>query len=91
MLDLARSEDFDLILLDLVMPDLFGWDILEHRATDPRLHSVPVIIVSARRGPDVARAVAFGVYGLLPKPFEPADLHDLVRTCFAENPAATSA
>lgn len=88
-LDLARSEDFDLMILDLVMPDLSGWDVLQHRATDPRLHAVPVIIVSARRGPDVARAVAFGVYGLLPKPFEPADLRDLVRTCFAEKPAAT--
>ena len=83
-LDMARSEDFDLMVLDLVMPDLSGWDVLQHRATDPRMHAVPVIIVSARRGPDVARAVAFGVYGLLPKPFEPADLRDMVRTCFSE-------
>ena len=83
-LDLVRSEDFDLMVLDLVMPDLSGWDVLQHRATDPRLHAVPVIIVSARRGPDAARAVAFGVYGLLPKPFEPKDLRDMVRTCFAE-------
>lgn len=83
-LDLARSEDFDLMVLDLVMPDLSGWDVLEHRATDPRLRAVPVIIVSARRGPDVARAVAFGVYGLLPKPFDPGDLRDMVRTCLGE-------
>jgi CheY-like chemotaxis protein len=83
-LDIARGEDVDLLVLDLVMPDLSGWDVLEHRATDPRLHAIPAIIVSARRGPDVARAVAFGVYGLLPKPFEPNDLRDMVRTCFAE-------
>lgn len=83
-LDLARSEDFDLMVLDLVMPDLSGWDVLEHRATDQRLHTVPVIIVSARRGPDVARAVAFGVYGILPKPFDPADLRAIVRTCFTD-------
>lgn len=83
-LDLARSADFDLMVLDLIMPDLSGWDVLQHRATDPRLHSVPVVIVSARRGPDVARAVAFGVYGILPKPLEAADLRDMVRTCFAE-------
>lgn len=91
MLDIARSDDFDLMILDLVMPDLSGWDVLQHRATDPRLHAVPVIIVSARRGPDVARAVAFGVFGLLPKPFEPADLRDMVRTCFAENRTTASA
>ncbi|HEX3583162.1 MAG TPA: response regulator [Thermoanaerobaculia bacterium] len=83
-LDLARSEDFDLMVLDLVMPDLSGWDVLQHRATDPRLQAVPIVIVSARRGPDVARAVAFGVYGVLPKPLEPADLRDLVRTYFAD-------
>jgi CheY-like chemotaxis protein len=83
-LDAARAGDFDLMVLDLVMPDLSGWDVLQHRATDPRLHAIPVIIVSARRGPDVARAVAFGVYGLLPKPFEPTDLRDLVRACLGE-------
>ncbi|HEY2325216.1 MAG TPA: response regulator [Thermoanaerobaculia bacterium] len=83
-LERARSEDFDLIVLDLVMPDFSGWDFLQHRATDPRLHAVPVIIVSARRGPDVGRAMAFGVYGLLPKPFDPGDLRDMARTCFAE-------
>jgi len=90
-LDRARTEDFDLMILDLVMPDLSGWDVLQHRATDPRLHAVPVIIVSARRGPDVARAVAFGVFGLLPKPFEPADLRDMVRTYFAERRATAPA
>lgn len=89
-LDLARSEDFDLMVLDLVMPDLSGWDVLQHRATDPRLHAVPVIIVSARRGPDVARAVAFGVYGILPKPFDPADLRSIVRTCFDEKNSLTT-
>jgi CheY-like chemotaxis protein len=90
-LDAARAGDFDLMIIDLVMPDLSGWDILEHRATDPRLHAIPVIIISARRGPDVARAVAFGVYGLLPKPFEPADLRDLVRTCLGEQLTTASA
>lgn len=89
-LDLARSSDFDLMVLDLIMPDLSGWDVLQHRATDPRLHTVPVIIVSARRGPDVARAVAFGVYGILPKPLEAPELRDMVRTCFAEKSAVTA-
>jgi CheY-like chemotaxis protein len=84
-LELARAEDFDLMVLDLVMPDLSGWDVLQHRATDPRLHAVPVIIVSARRGPDVARAVAFGAYAILPKPLEPSDLREMVRMCFGKD------
>ena len=90
-LEQARAEDFDLMVLDLVMPDLSGWDVLQHRATDPRLHAVPVIIVSARRGPDVARAVAFGVYGLLPKPLEPSELRAMVRTYFTEQKVTATA
>jgi CheY-like chemotaxis protein len=49
------------------------------------LRNIPVIVVSAKRGPDVARALAYGVYGLLPKPFDPDDFRDLVRTCLAEH------
>ena len=90
-LDAARAGNFDLMILDLVMPDLSGWDVLQYRATDPRLQAMPVVIVSARRGPDVARAMAFGVDGLVPKPFAPADLRHLVRTCLRERRVTASA
>jgi CheY-like chemotaxis protein len=83
-LDLLQDKEVDLLILDLLMPNMSGWDVLERRAKDERLRKVPVIVVSARRGPDVARAVAFGIYGLVPKPFDPSDLRDLVKTCFME-------
>lgn len=83
-LDVMHEQEVDLVVLDLVMPDLSGWDVLQHRATDARLREIPVIVVSARRGPDMARAVAFGIYGLLPKPFEPEDLAEMVRMCLGE-------
>jgi CheY-like chemotaxis protein len=83
-LDLLQDKEIDLLILDLLMPNMSGWDVLERRAKDERLRKVPVIVVSARRGPDVARAVAFGIYGLVPKPFDPSDLRDLVKTCFME-------
>src|SRR5581483_11957325 len=83
-LQILQDRDADLIVLDLVMPNLTGWDVLAERARNPRLRAIPVIVVSARRGPDVARALAFGIYGLLPKPFNPAELRDLVTSCFAE-------
>jgi CheY-like chemotaxis protein len=83
-LDILQDKDVDLLILDLVMPNVSGWDVLERRVKDEHLRKMPVIVVSARRGPDVARAVAFGIYGLVPKPFDPSDLRDLVRTCFLE-------
>lgn len=83
-LELLRRDPADLLLLDLMLPHVTGWDILSARARDERLRQMPVIVVSAKRGPDVARALAFGIYGLIPKPFDPADLRDLVQACIAE-------
>lgn len=82
-LEILQDRDADLIVLDLVMPSLTGWDVLAERSRNPRLRAIPVIVVSANRGPDVARALAFGIYGLLPKPLNPAELRDLVTSCFA--------
>jgi CheY-like chemotaxis protein len=81
---MMESAPLDLVVLDLIMPDLSGWDVLQRRARHERLRDIPVIVVSARRGPDVARAVAFGIYRLVPKPFETGDLRFLVSSCFNE-------
>ncbi len=83
-LEMLRRNHTTVLILDLVMPDISGWEVLEARANDAALQHVPVIVVSAKRGPHVARALAYGVYGLLPKPFDPDDLRDLVKTCVSE-------
>lgn len=83
-LDLLEQSGADAMVLDLMLPHVTGWDVLAARANDPKLRAMPVIVVSAKRGPDVARALAFGIYGLVPKPFDPADLRDLVHACVAE-------
>lgn len=83
-LEALRRNHTALLILDLVMPEISGWDVLDARSNEATLRNVPVIVVSAKRGPDVARALAYGVYGLLPKPFDPDDLRDLVKTCFTE-------
>ena len=74
-LDLLRSRPSlpKLILLDLSMPTLDGWGFLLERANDPRLMSVPVILVSATPGIE-ARAKAAGAYSVLRKPVEANDL-----------------
>lgn len=74
----------DIVLLDLQMPAKSGWDVLTTRMNDEGLRKIPVIVVSARRGPDVARALASGAYALLSKPFEIQALKYLVRNCLTE-------
>ena len=80
-LDLMRAEHPDVVVLDLMMPVLSGWDVLRERMGDPELRRIPVIIVSANRDPEVAHAVSQGICAFLPKPFDIGALSALVRSC----------
>ncbi|HEY9819863.1 MAG TPA: response regulator, partial [Candidatus Sericytochromatia bacterium] len=46
-LELIRQEPFDLVLLDIMMPHMNGYQVLEHLKTDPTLRHIPVIVISA--------------------------------------------
>jgi CheY-like chemotaxis protein len=80
-LDLMRSDHPDVVVLDLMMPVLSGWDVLRERADDDFLKEIPVIVVSANRDPEVATAVNAGICAFLPKPFDISALSALVRSC----------
>ena len=80
-LDLMRSAHPDVVVLDLMMPVLSGWDVLRERADDDELRKIPVIVVSANRDPEVATAVTSGICAFLPKPFDIGALSALVRSC----------
>ncbi|HEX8255495.1 MAG TPA: response regulator [Thermoanaerobaculia bacterium] len=80
-LDLMRSEHPDVVVLDLMMPLVSGWDVLRERADDEELKAIPVIVVSANRDPEVATAVNAGICAFLPKPFDISALNALVRSC----------
>jgi len=80
-LDLMRNGKPDVVVLDLMMPVLSGWDVLRERSHDPALRAIPVIIVSANRDPAVATAVDQGICAFLPKPFDIGALSALVRSC----------
>ena len=82
-LDLMRTEHPDVVVLDLMMPILSGWDVLKERVNDPQLMRIPVIIVSANKDPDLAHAVDKGICAFLPKPFDISALSALVRSCIA--------
>jgi CheY-like chemotaxis protein len=71
---LAWLEDHrpDLILLDLVMPGMGGYEVLTRVKSDSRLQSIPVLMLSAAdRSNDVVRCIALGAEDFIPKPFNP--------------------
>jgi CheY-like chemotaxis protein len=80
-LDLMRERHPDVVVLDLMMPVLSGWDVLRERSGDAELRAIPVIVVSANRDPEVVTAVNAGICAFLPKPFDISALTALVRSC----------
>jgi class 3 adenylate cyclase len=71
-LEVLAVEDFDLILLDLLMPDLNGFQVLQRLKADERLRDIPVIMISGLQDTDsVIRCIEAGAEDYLPKPFNP--------------------
>jgi DNA-binding response OmpR family regulator len=71
-LELLRSEPFDVVLLDLLMPEPDGYAVLAQIKADQRLAAVPVIVISGVDDTaDVARCLALGADDYLPKPIDP--------------------
>jgi DNA-binding response OmpR family regulator len=74
-LRLARTEKFDALLLDLVMPELDGRALLSALRADESTRQLPVIFFTARNAPaDVESLRALAVCGVIAKPFDPARL-----------------
>jgi sigma-B regulation protein RsbU (phosphoserine phosphatase) len=71
-LELLRAREFDLVLLDVMMPKLNGYGVLEQLKQEGRLHNLPVIMVSALNELDsVVRCIEVGAVDYLAKPFNP--------------------
>jgi adenylate cyclase len=74
-LELLRSRPFDLVLLDITMPEMNGYQVLEQMKADPDLRHVPVIMISAiEEVTSVVRCIELGAEDYLPKPFDPTIL-----------------
>jgi len=71
-----REHPFDLVLLDIVMPGMDGYDVLTAIMGDEALSNIPVIVISSLDDeiPSVVRAIELGAVDFLPKNFEPAIL-----------------
>ncbi len=76
----SPEESIKLVLLDWIMPDVDGIEILKWIRREPDLESVEVIMLSARVDPkDVKKGVGAGAYHYLTKPFQVTELQALVR------------
>src|SRR5262245_16001232 len=74
-LALLRAEPFDLVLLDVLMPEMDGYTALDQIKADERLREIPVIMVSGLDEIDsVVRCIERGAEDYLYKPFDPVIL-----------------
>ncbi len=82
-LDLLRSEPFDIVLLDVRMPELDGFATLGLIQADPLLRDIPVIMISASdEYQSVIRCIEGGAEDYLTKPFDPVLLRARLKACF---------
>ena len=74
-LNLAWNSRFDLVILDLMMPDMDGFDVTRRLRADPRTKGMPILIFTARTQPaDQEGAMQAGADGFLAKPIDPKEL-----------------
>ncbi len=81
----ASPTDFDLILLDVIMPDMDGYDLLRYLKADPALSRIPVVMVSALDDiASVVRCLELGADDYLTKPFDPVLLRARMNASLAK-------
>jgi two-component system, OmpR family, alkaline phosphatase synthesis response regulator PhoP len=79
-IDRAKEERPDVILLDVMMPGLDGWQVAEQLLDDPATNAIPIIFLTARAElRDRARGIDLGGMEYVTKPFNPIELAPIVR------------
>jgi two-component system alkaline phosphatase synthesis response regulator PhoP len=79
-LEKARNEEPDVVLLDVMMPGLDGWQVAEELLSDERTRSIPIVFLTARAEVrDRARGLDLGGIDYVTKPFNPTELAPLIR------------
>lgn len=68
----------DVVLLDLAMPEVNGWDFLQRLQETGRMGRIPIIVVSAHLRHDPQAILQLGVKAIVPKPFNLSDLIELI-------------
>lgn len=79
---MLRKKPFDLVLLDLLMPEMDGFDVLKIMKADARLRHLPVIVISGEEDlASITRCIATGAEDYIQKPFDPVLLRTRVSAC----------
>ena len=81
-----RSKKYDLILLDIMMPDIDGFDVMAYMMKDPSLRDIPIIVISAldNEMSSVVKAIELGAQDFLPKNFDPVLLRARIDSSLAK-------
>ncbi len=84
-ISIMQSERPDLVILDVMMPDVSGLEVLQYMRQHPQLMDIPVIVVSAKSMPaDVKIGMDAGASAYLTKPVGFMDLKQVVEKIFGE-------
>jgi len=90
-MDMLRSKTFDVILLDIDMPEMNGFEVLEALLKDDHLRDLPVIMTSASDELDrVVKCIEMGAEDYLVKPLNPVLLRARVNASLEKSDCATS-
>lgn len=84
-LDLMRASPPDLVLLDLMMPDMDGWDVYQQMKADEQLRLIPVIVVTAK-AQNIDKVLGLHIAKVddyISKPFSPQELLDSIESVLA--------
>ena len=76
-MSLAQAAAPDVIVLDVMMPDIDGWELLQRLRADPTTSAAPVVICSVINDPELA--LSLGATASLTKPFDRSDVLDVLR------------
>jgi DNA-binding response OmpR family regulator len=80
-LELARAEKPDVVLLDVMMPGMDGWQVAERLFEDETTSQIPLVFLTARAElRDRARGLELGGVDYITKPFNPVELASIVET-----------
>jgi len=80
-LELTQNEKFDLILLDIMMPDMDGYETCRRLQDDPDTHTIPVIFLTEKTDTEsLVKGFNVGAQDFITKPFKPSELLARVRT-----------
>src|SRR5512143_2164975 len=81
-LEKLKADSFDLVLLDIMMPELDGYQVLEQMKQDHALRDVPVIVISAQEELEsLVHGIELGAEDYLPKSFDPVLLRARIGAC----------